>query len=123
MLVSFEVPCHLTDNKLGITENVEVAGSELSAKLNACDKSFILSNVVGGFEFKPEGILIRVTLWVRDDDSCSAEFAVGGSIHLEFLDGVPGGGVWVGTVIGQWDEFSNEVCSCLPFDGHSRLVV
>ena len=93
MLVGLEVPCHLTDCELRITEDVKVSGSELSAKLNTCDKSFILSNVVGGFEFEPEGIFIRVTLGVRDDDSCSAEFAVGGSIHLEFLDGVPGGGV------------------------------
>ena len=123
MLVGLEVPCHLTNYELRITEDVQVLGSELSTKLNFCDKSFVFSDVVGGFEFKPEGILIRVTLWVRDYDSCSAESVVRGSINLEFPDGVPSGGVWVGTAVGQGDKFSNKVCSCLPFDGHSQLVV
>lgn len=58
VLVGLEVPYHLTDYKLKITEDVEVSGSELLTKLNACDKGFVFSDVVGGFEFKPEDILI-----------------------------------------------------------------
>ena len=62
MLVGLEVPCHLTDYKLRITKDVEVKGSEFSRELNARYEGFVFSYVVGGFEFKPESILIRVAL-------------------------------------------------------------